>query len=411
EFQKPRFFAYDPDLCAHGARGLGGCRQCIDACATDAAFSIGEKIEVDPYLCQGCGSCATVCPTGAIRYAAPEAGDLLDSLRRLCAAYRSACRNSAGEQTAGDMAHSPAAPAIVLFSADGASDIIESAAPKLPGHWLPVAVEDAGSVGLETWFSLLAFGAGQIMLLTGPDPASGLVKASQGQIEVAGAILEALGDRHCKSRILLWPGQLELPKQALEIPPIGDVPGTFGALGNKRETARLALAHLHEQAVAAADMEIVDIASLPDQAMFGSIDVDRDACTLCMACVSVCPASAIQAGGEHPRLNFREDHCVQCGLCATACPETAITLQARMNFDAQLAPSERVLNEQEMQHCNDCGKAFATRQMINRMLEKLSGHWMYQNEQARQRLRLCEDCRIKQMWDDNGAIEVHPGER
>jgi ferredoxin len=63
EFQKPRYFDYDPSICAHGVNGKIACRQCIDACPADAIQSIGEKIEVNPYLCQGGGSCTTVCPS------------------------------------------------------------------------------------------------------------------------------------------------------------------------------------------------------------------------------------------------------------------------------------------------------------------------------------------------------------
>jgi len=126
-----------------------------------------------------------------------------------------------------------------------------------------------------------------------------------------------------------------------------------------------------------------------------------------MGCVSVCPASAVQGGGDQPRLNFREDHCLQCGLCEQACPEDAITLQARMKFDAHLKPGPEVLNEAPMHHCPECGKAFATAQMIERMTERLSEHWMYQDDRARERLLLCEDCRISRMWSDEGGIDVH----
>ena len=38
----------------------------MDACPTQAIVSAGDRIEVDPYLCQGGGSCASACPTGAI---------------------------------------------------------------------------------------------------------------------------------------------------------------------------------------------------------------------------------------------------------------------------------------------------------------------------------------------------------
>jgi ferredoxin len=88
EFEKPKYFSYNPSICAHGSSGLTGCTRCIDNCSTLAITSAGDKIEVDPYLCQGLGSCATVCPTGAITYAYPPVRDLLESVRRLLRVYR-----------------------------------------------------------------------------------------------------------------------------------------------------------------------------------------------------------------------------------------------------------------------------------------------------------------------------------
>src|SRR6056297_3311196 len=392
EFRKPRFFAYDPEICAHGARGMTGCSNCLLACATEAIISVGDKIEVNPYLCQGCGSCTTVCPSGAIQYQAPAAADLIDSARRLLGAFR--------QHVDDDQA-----PELLLYSADSAHSQLAAVAATLPEHILPIAVEDAGALGMDTWLSCLAFGAARVLLLPGPAPAPAKVEASKGMIKVAEPILEALSDPHCAERIA-W---LNDPGDAVALKPISPMvatPATFGGLGGKRELIRRALGALHEQARAAKA-----IVPLPPQAAFGAIKVDRDACTLCMGCVSVCPASAVQGGGELPRLQFREDHCLQCGLCEKACPEDAISLEPRMNFQAHLEPEQQILNEAALHHCPDCGKAFATEQMIERMTERLSGHWMFQDDRARQRLLLCEDCRIKQMWDqEGGGIDVHRGE-
>ena len=51
EFQKPRYFDYDPSICAHSVNGRVVCTQCIDACPAEAIQSLAERIEVDPFLC------------------------------------------------------------------------------------------------------------------------------------------------------------------------------------------------------------------------------------------------------------------------------------------------------------------------------------------------------------------------
>ena len=391
-FQKPRFFAYNPDICAHGERGLNGCRKCVDACATGAVFSIGEKVEVDPYLCQGCGSCVTVCPSGAMRYAAPSSEDLLDSARRLLVDFR--------EEAGAD---SPA-PDVLLYSEESAVPTLVAMASDLPEHVLPVAVEDVGSVGADTWLSLLAYGAGRVVLLTGPEPAPTMIDATGRQMEIYRVILDGMGDDLSAQRLVLQAGQLDSEVVADPLPRLVQRPATHAALGTKREIIRQALAHLHDYAAGAVS-ETID---LPSAAPFGEIQVDGDACTLCMACVSVCPVSAIQGGGELPQLHFREEQCVQCGMCETACPEDAISLKARLHFPAHLAPEPRLLNEEEMHHCDGCGKPFATRKMMDSMMRRLKGHWMFQDEEALSRIRLCEDCRIQRLYEDEGGLVAHP---
>ena len=61
--------------------------------------------------------------------------------------------------------------------------------------------------------------------------------------------------------------------------------------------------------------------ALPARARpFGAIAVDKERCTLCLACVGACPASALQDNPSAPQLRFIEKNCVQCGLCETHLP-------------------------------------------------------------------------------------------
>jgi ferredoxin len=125
--------------------------------------------------------------------------------------------------------------------------------------------------------------------------------------------------------------------------------------------------------------------------------VDEKACTLCMACVTVCPGKALQDGQDVPQLKFLEANCVQCGLCARSCPEDAISVSPRILFDSARRNKPRLMREDSPFHCVSCGTAFATTSVIGRMQQRLSGHSMFQGERQRHRLQMCGDCRVADM--------------
>ena len=381
EFEKPRYFDYDASICVHGSRGQAGCSACLDHCATEAIHSLGERIEVDPFLCLGCGSCATVCPTGAIGYTAPAGEALVDHLRGLLRRYREA----------------GGASAVVLFhDGEQGSSAVEQWAASMPESVLPVVVEDTGGIGPDAWLCALAFGAGRVLLAVPPDTPASERAATEGQLAVARAILEGAGHPGDRLGVVTIGGDESLLADAPG--PLVAEPARFAGLGGKRARLQRAIAHLHAQAGSTTGVQ-----ALPAGAPFGAIDVDRDACTLCMACVSVCPTHAVIGGGESPQLKFREDYCTQCGLCERACPEDAIGLVPQFDFAAHREPAERLLNEEEMHHCPGCGKPFAPVKVIQRMEERLAEHWMFTDESARRRLWLCEDCRVKAMMHDERA--------
>ena len=84
---------------------------------------------------------------------------------------------------------------------------------------------------------------------------------------------------------------------------------TFALTSDKRTHAAFAIEHLRACAGAAGAI------ALPAGAPFGTIAVNRDACTMCLACVGACPEGALLDHAEPPQLRFIESNCVQCGLC------------------------------------------------------------------------------------------------
>lgn len=378
EFEKPKFFNYDPDICAHGRRGIRGCTRCLEVCPAWAITSVGERVSIEPSLCQGFGSCATVCPTGAITYAFPATHDLLGYLREVLARYREAGGNE---------------PMLVFFDSSSSDAIVDGLATALPENALPLELEEVGSIGMDAWLCCLAWGVRRILILTGADTPPSLRDVLAREIGVTTTLLEGMGYTGAAVR-LLDSSDIDAvaaaaqPDDAMRL----ERAARFAPPPEKRVLFRTSMSHLLEYAPNRRKS-----VALPDGAAFGQVKVDRSACTLCMSCVAVCPTSALREGQGLPQLNFVERSCVQCGMCATACPEDAVSLEARFLYDDKERGKQRLLNEEQPACCISCGKPFATRSMLNVMAKKLEDHWMFQGEAEKRRLEMCEDCRVKDM--------------
>ena len=175
---------------------------------------------------------------------------------------------------------------------------------------------------------------------------------------------------------------------------------SFAIAAEKRGTLELALDHFIEHAVARPEAIELPAAGSP----FGTVEVNKDKCTLCLSCVSACPASALQDNPQQPQLRFIEKNCVQCGLCATTCPEDAITLKPRLLLTRERKEA-RVVNEMPPYACVRCGKPFGTLKAIESMLGKLAGHSMFQGA-ALERLKMCGDCRVIDIYSAENEAKI-----
>ncbi len=389
EFEKPKFFAYKASICAHGRSQIVGCRQCIDVCSTEAISADGDHVRVEPHLCMGCGACTTVCPSGALSFAFPPVPETGRRLRTLLGTYAKAGGKDA----------------CLLFHAEGAREPLARVARRgrgLPARVIPLEVHHVASVGLDVWLAALAHGASQVAVLATGEEAPQYREALERQMRVADAIAQALGYQGEHFRVF-DAGADATPDLALAAWPAAlgvRVPATFALTGDKRTTAALAIEHL----AAHAPQPQTEI-PLPVGAPFGTVAIDKNACTMCLACVGSCPEGALLDNAEAPQLRFIESKCVQCGICAATCPEHAVTLLPRLNLGPE-ARQPRVLNEAAIFKCISCGKALGTEKMIDAMLGKLAGHPMFAAAGALDRLRMCADCRVVDLIRHEGSLDI-----
>ncbi len=396
EFDKPRFIQFTESLCAHSRSTITGCTRCLDLCPTGAIAPAGDHVAIDPAVCAGCGSCAAACPTGAAAYALPPVDALLRKLRAALQAYRVA---------GGDEA------VVLLHDGDHGEPLIDALArfgAGLPANVIPMRVNEVTQVGPETVAAAFAYGAAGVRLLArgrAKHDLSGL----QRTVSLSATLLAALGYGAEGVSVIETddPDDLRASLDRLLPGRATARPAGFMPHGAKRGVLELAFRELHRAAP-----EPVDVVPLAAGAPFGGLAVDTQACTLCLSCVSACPADALTDNPERPMLRFTESLCVQCGLCAATCPEDAIALVPQLDFKAWDQP-RRVVKEEEPFHCIACAKPFGTRSTIERVVSKLQDkHWMFSGNAGVNRTRvlmMCEDCRVEAMVGE--SFDPHMTER
>ncbi|HEY9037477.1 MAG TPA: 4Fe-4S binding protein [Roseovarius sp.] len=365
-FEKPLHIRLEPSLCAHSRAEQPACSNCLNVCPTGAILPAGEHVSIDPLICAGCGACSAVCPSGAISYDAPPVDHVFRRIGTLASAYR-----KAGGQSGALLVHD-----------DHGAEMIRLAARYgrgLPAHVIPLEIDALAMFGHAEMLAALASGFASVDILLAPKSDRDVLQA---QAELAAAMgageaaaLLDIADPDALSDLLFDRETAPHPAITPILPQ-----------GSRRQIARLAAKALSPEA---------EVLPLPAGAPYGAVIVDTDACTLCLACVSLCPSGALMDNPDMPQLRFQEDACLQCGLCANVCPEDAITLRPQIDLtDAAL--SQVVLNEEEPFACVECGSLFGVKSTVERIMEKLAGnHAMFASPAAARMIQMCDNCRVQ----------------
>lgn len=99
---------------------------------------------------------------------------------------------------------------------------------------------------------------------------------------------------------------------------------------------------------------------------------DKDKCTGCGACASICPADAITILDNKDRvLSIWLSKCTFCGKCSDICPEKAI----KLTQEFELETSDKSIVKEEIKitlvRCKICGGVIGPQPQIAKMAEEL----------------------------------------
>ncbi len=267
-----------------------------------------------------------------------------------------------------------------------AENLIEDLQIELKENVLPLTIEGRKFLDETHFLTLFQESGAQIIFFSDA--------ISKGEKEAINMLNEISRRKYNKVMIFTPSSKEELEKAIKNVKFIENAHYTINeANRKKREIFSSRLSHL----VGEEDLGVLDL-NENRYIHYGSIKIDENKCTLCMACVGVCNAEALKAFENEGELKFDASVCTDCGYCEVACPEKCIEV---IYDKLELNPSyfgQKLMAKDEPFYCIMCGKPFAPKKSIEKIASTLLP--IFTDELKKKSIYCCPECKSKLLFGE-----------
>jgi Fe-S-cluster-containing hydrogenase component 2 len=315
------------------------CLRCAEACTSGCIACVDNELTISLERCIGCGTCATVCPTGALEARKPDDAGLLEELLPATEAAGGLCTIACVDalkelERVSGRAHDSAKvvgvaclgrveESILIALVDAGARRIDLVKGDCAACRYGKGLETTQAVCASTTTLLRTWDNSTEVRITDELPVSVLLVGKKGYDEGKRAFFSAVGSE-IKGLADRVTGRAEQEEQEeggaagpvrLKVMSDGTLPHF---IPDRRERLLRCLADLGEPR---------DI--LIETRLWGHVIIDTERCNACQMCATFCPTGAIakyaDEGGPFG-VAYRPRDCVKCRCCVDICPESALTI-------------------------------------------------------------------------------------
>lgn len=362
-FQVDEIVSINTSLCHYNSGHGAGCTLCFDACQY-GAVSLKGGVAIDPLLCEECGDCVSVCPTGVLQYERFTDSSFVHYFSKITSSYSAA--------------------SVVLADTNTLHEFWWHHHGERYKDTMFFACDRVEFFNLFHFLYLYSQGVSRVVLMQTPGVAG---RAMVRSAHLANTILTALFA--CDAPIVV----VDTINPELLRKPAPHLLKNFylmPELKNRRDAMTGVLEYLVK-----ASGKTPGFKGTP-QTSFATISCDTNTCTQCMSCLNVCKIRAMRTDETEMVLSHLSALCIGCGLCVHICPENALQMSHAFQFTEDFfAP--HVLAEGDPMACKKCGKVYGTRKSYDRVMSILSSKESVDTSH----FEYCDTCRVVRLFEEH----------